>query len=199
MKARKISILLASLVLGATLMARACLYDITFNDGRGDIGSGEINVQTANGNCYCTACSGYLNVTSGEATGCWNLFSSGGATSYPGYLLSPAGAYWYNNTVYQSGSNPQYGNRGPLLDVYGLLFTQNGGNELNLWGNADGTYTLAGNIGGWQNFNVNISFGGTSITPVPEPSTILACGFLLVPIGASAYRSLRKKTLQADA
>jgi hypothetical protein len=88
-----------------------------------------------------------------------------------------------------------YPTASPLLDEYGLLFTQNNGNELNLWGNADGTYTLGGNIGGWQNFNVIISFGGTTITPVPEPVKV-ALGifggiFLMVILARS--RSVRNR------
>jgi hypothetical protein len=181
MRTVKILTLLAALVLGITTPAGAGLYNITFNDGNGDVGSGQINVELANNNYY--AASGSLAVTAGQAIGDWNLFTAGGHTSYPNYLTSPAGAYWYNNAVYPT-ANPQYPTANPLLDNYGLLFTQNNGNELNLWGNADGTYTLGGNIGGWQNFNVTISFGKTTITPVPEPincalalfGLIFACG-----------------------
>jgi len=50
--------------------------------------------------------------------------------------------------------NPQYPDTNPLLDVYGLLFTDSNQNELNLWGNADGSYTLGSNIGG-QTVTVN--------------------------------------------
>ena len=193
MHLNKISMVFASLVLAVSPKAGAGLYNITFDDGNGNIGSGQIDVETANNNC--SACAGYLNVTAGEAAGEWTLYTAAGSTSYPGYMLSPAGAYWYNNAVYPSGNNPQYSGSGSLLDVYGLLFTQNNGNELNLWGNADGGYTLGGSVGGWQNFNVDINFQGAAITPIPEASTVIACGFLLLPIGASAFRSMRKHQL----
>jgi hypothetical protein len=179
------------LVCGLAHRAGASLYGITFNDGQGDSGSGQIDVQQANNNYY--ASSGYLTVDSGGAAGNWTLYSAGGYTSYPGYLTSPAGAYRYNNAVYPDG-NPQYPSANTLLDLYGLLFTQSNGNELNLWGNADDTYTLGGNVNGWQNFNVVITFGGTTIAPVPEASTRLAVAFLLVVIGASEVRALRKKS-----
>ena len=52
----------------------------------------------------------------------------------------------------------------------------------------DGTYTLAGNIGGWQNFNVTISLGGTSITPAPEPINCALAGFGLIFACGSAVR-----------
>jgi hypothetical protein len=177
--------LLAALLSGAN-SAVAGIYEITFNDGQGDVGAGQIDVESGN-NCNY-ACSGYLNVTSGGAAGNWSLYTAGGACAYPGYMYSPSGGYIYNNAVYVGGGNPQYPATNPLLDYYGLLFTQSNGNELNLWGNADGSYTLGGNVNGWQNFNVQISFQNTTITPVPEAATWLALAFLLVPISASVIR-----------
>ncbi len=181
MKTLKTLTLLAALVLGTTTQAGAGLYCITFNDGNGDVGSGQIDVEMANNHDY--AVSGSLTVAGGKASGGWNLFTAGGNASYPNYLTSPAGAYWYDNAVYPKG-NPQYPVTNPLLDDYGLLFTQANGNELNLWGNANGTYTLGGDVGGWQNFNETISFGQTTIAPVPEPVNlalgVFAGGFMVV-------------------
>jgi hypothetical protein len=170
-------------------VSRAALYEITFNDGNGNVGSGQIDVESANNNFY--AASGSLDVTAGQPLGAWTLYVSdttpGGTTPYPGYLYSPSGAFIYNNAVYPT-QNPQYPDTNPLLDYYGLLFTQNNGNELNLWGNPNGTYTLGGNIGGWQNFNVNISFGGTTITPVPEQINYALAGFGLIFVSVSVGR-----------
>src|SRR5271169_6288979 len=73
----------------------------------------------------------------------------------------------------------------PLLEVDALLFTENNGNELNFWGNADGSYTLGGNFERWQNFDVTIGFGGTIITPIPEPVNValgISGGIFLVVI-----------------
>jgi hypothetical protein len=186
MKTLKTLALLAVLALGITAQAGAGLYDITFNDGSGNVGSGQIDVELANNIYY--AASGSLTVTAGQAIGNWSLYTAGGYASYPNHLTSPAGAYYYNNAVYVTGQNPQYPIANPLLDENGLLFTQANGNELNLWGNADGSYTLGGNIGGWQNFNVTISFGGTSITPVPEPINCALAGFGLIMVCGSAIR-----------
>jgi hypothetical protein len=177
--------LLAALVLGIAPQAGAGLFNISFNDGSGDIGSGQIDVALDNNNNNYYAASGSLTVTgTGTAAGNWTLYTAGRYVSYPTYLTSPANAYLYNNAVYPTGYNPQYPTAKAHLDVYGLLFTQSNGNELNLWGNADDTYTLGGNIGGWQNFKVTISFGETTIAPVPEPincalavfGLIFACG-----------------------
>ena len=198
MKTLNIPILFAFLALGMAPQAGAGLYTITFNDGNGDFGSGQIDVESANNNFYAT--DGLLRVTGGNAAGIWTLYTGRGTKFYPDYLTSPSGAYLYNNAVYPNGNNPEYPATNPLLDYYGLLFTQNNGNELNLWGNADGTYTLGGNIGGWQNFNVIISFGGTTISPVqtvPEPSTMVAGIFLLLPVGCGVFRTIRgSKMLQ---
>jgi hypothetical protein len=186
MKTLKTLTLFAALVLGIMAQAGAGLYNITFDDGHGDVGSGQIDVEMANN--YYYAVSGFLTVAGGKAIGDWNLFTAPENASYPKYLTSPAGAYWYNNAVYPTG-NPQYPLANPLLDDYGLLFTQANGNELNLWGNADATYTLAGNINGWQNFNVIISFGQTTIAPVPEPVNValgVFAGVFLIVIFAGS-------------
>ena len=189
----KISILIASLALGGANPARACLYEITFDDGQ-NVGSGQIDVENQSGNYF--ACSGYLNVTLGGATGEWTLYAPANNCCYPNYGTSPGGGYWYNNEIYPNGVNPEYpGTTGILLDVYGLLFTENNGsgNEINLWGNPDGTYTLAGSINGFQNFDVQISFGNTIIAPVPEAPTTIACLLLLLPMGSVVFESRRKR------
>jgi len=173
--------------------AGGALYDITFDDGNGNVGSGKVDVQPAGNNIFYAA-SGYLDMTAGGASGSWSLYGAGGSTPFPGYLYSPSGGYIYNNSVYPNGQNPQYPSVNSLLDVYGLLFTQGNANELNLWGNADGTYTLGGNVGGFQNFLVNIGFGGTAnnpiITQAPEPNTIT-----LTTLGGvlAAMRRLRRR------
>jgi len=181
----------------STSVSQAGLYEITFNDGNVNVGSGQIDVEFSGNNYY--AASGYLNVTAGAAIGAWILYTAGGTTPYPGYIYSPSGAFIYNNAVYPTGENPQYPDANPLLDFYGLLFTQNNGNELNLWGNADGTYTLGGNIGGWQNFNVNISFGGTTITPIPEPMNYALAAFGLTFAGGSIGRFYLKRLRSSTA
>jgi hypothetical protein len=169
-----------------TPVSRAALYAITFNDGGHNVGSGQIDVESANGNFY--AASGNLTVTAGTAVGAWTLYTAGGTKTYPNYLTSPKGAFYYNNAVYPTGKNPQYPVANPLLDNYGLLFTQKNGNELNLWGNADGTYNVGAYIGGQLSFNVNISLGGTTITPVPEPINCALAAFGLIFVGGSVGR-----------
>lgn len=188
MKVLKAAILLSSIVLGLTHQAHAVSFGITFDLGSGNTGTGLFEVAT-NGSTYY-ASSGYLDISGGAAAGTWSLYTAGGTTTYPSRLTSPGGGYWYNNAVYLDGNNPQFPATNPLLDQYALLFIQDGSpsNELNLWANADGSYTLGGSIGGYQNFSVVLAINGNSgvpgisITPAPEPTSaaLLLLGGLLM-------------------
>jgi hypothetical protein len=191
---------LSALALCIATPVGAALYEITFNDGGANAGSGQIDVESANNNSY--AASGYLDVTAGQALGDWVLYAALGTTPYPHYITSPLNAFLYNNAVYPTGQNPQYPISNPLLDEYGLLFTRSSGNgldyELNLWGNADGSYTLGSNLGG-QTVTVNIRFGGTTITPIPEPITyaLAVFGLVFVGVGAGRFYLARRRSATA--
>jgi hypothetical protein len=192
----KVILLLVFLAFGVANQAGATLVNISFNDGHGDVGSGVMNI-TGAGNTF-QAVGGYLDVTSGGAVGHWNLFTAGGLTTYPTFFTSPSGGYWYDNAVYPTGVNPQYPGGHVVLDYYGLLFRQANGNELNLWGNADSSYTLFGNINGYQNFTQTIGpagvggSSGVSISAVPEVSTVAAPLLLLGVFGTRGLWFLRK-------
>jgi len=193
MKVFEACILTWLLVVGIVTQANAAPFNITFDLGQGDIGSGQIDVlPDSNGNFF--AASGFLTISSGAAAGNWSLYSAGGATTYPGYFTSPTGAYWYNNAFYLNGTNPQYPSINAPLDNYGLLFAQ-GSNELNLWGNADGSFTLHGSINGFQNFNTPIFTAGgpgtpvISFTPAPEPTAAALASF-----GSLLFAARRRTT-----
>jgi len=191
-KTLKTLILVAVLALGVTPWARADLYEITFTDaGANNVGSGQIDVVGG------AAVSGYFDVTAGAAAGLdWILYAAGGSTTYPNYFTSPAGGFWYNNAVYLT-ANPQYPAANPFLDNYGLLFTDGSGDELNLWGNSDGSYTLYGDIN-HDEYNPQTTSFDVTLMPIPEPSTITITGaLLLVPICASTLRFTRKKLIAA--
>lgn len=185
MKTLKAATLILSLASGILTQAGAAVFDISFNLGGGVTGSGLLNVLQATNGSYFAA-SGNVAISGGTAAGNWTLYTAGGATTYPGRLTSPAGAYWYDNAFYPNGTNAQYGNVVTQLDNYGLLFTL-GSDELNLWGNADGSFTLHGSIGGFQNFNTQLfSSGGPgtqviTFNQIPEPSVaaLVTVGVLL--------------------
>lgn len=181
MKTVKASVLVLSLVLGILTQAVAAPFQVTFNLGAGVTGSGLLDILQATNGSYFAA-SGNLTISGGTAAGNWAIYSAGGATTYPGYFTSPASAYWYNNSFYPNGTNTQYGAQNIYLDNYGLLLTR-GSDELNLWGNADGSYTLHGSIGGFQNFNTQLfSSGGPgtqviTFVQVPEPKATALVAF----------------------
>ncbi|HNQ73884.1 MAG TPA: hypothetical protein PKN95_09805 [Verrucomicrobiota bacterium] len=189
-----------ALILGLSQPSKAAWYDITFDLGSGNTGTGQFEVFT-NSPSQFYAASGFLTISGGPAAGNWTLYTDDGFTAYPGRLTSPAGAYWYNNSVYPEGNNPQFPLTNPLLDQYGLLFrlTGNPASELNLWGNADGSYTLGGTVGGgWQNFNVILNVGngggpGIVIEPAPEPTA--AALFVLGGLMMVATATHRRKQM----
>jgi hypothetical protein len=145
----------------------------------GDIGSGGINTGTAtalNVNqmaalqvaiwiaLYDTTGSGTIN-TSGP----FQLLSTGPSSSYSsiiGYVNSDL-----------SGLNGQYFNTGYLLQPDSTLGYQ---------GNADNQLPQELLMGSSN------SGGGSGNGSVPEPTTVLAGVLLLIPLGASAIRILRK-------
>jgi hypothetical protein len=180
MKILKITTLIAVLAVGFKAQADG-LYDITFSDGGSNVGAGQIDVEGG------FAVSGYFDVTAGIAAGTFSLYTAAGNITYPGELTSPAGAFLYDNAVYLA-SNPQYPTTNPFVDNAGLLFTDGSGNEINLWGNADGTYTFYGDIN--NNKYDPQAIGVSTIAPAPEPSNLAIIALMLVPAGAFLRRKI---------
>ena len=184
MKSLKIAILIVVLGLGLKTKADG-LYDITFTDGGINVGSGQIDVEDS------FAVSGYFDVTAGIAAGSFSLYTAGGNIAYPGQLTSPAGAFLYDNAVYLT-TNPQYPTTNPFLDMAGLLFTDVSGNEINLWGNSDGTYTFYGDINNnrYDPQVVGESTIAPALAPAPEPSSLAIIALMLVPAGVFLRRKI---------
>jgi len=187
------------LVVGLATQVAADPFEITFDLGSGVTGSGQIEVlQAGNGSFF--AATGYLDITGGTAAGNWTLYAAGGSATYPGYLTSPASAYWYNNAYYPTGVNPQYPSINMPLDNYGLLFTLGNGDELNLWGNADGSFTMHGSIGGFQNYSIGLFTSGgpgvptISFTAIPEPTVFVLAA--LAGLGFAARRRIAEQSGQ---
>jgi hypothetical protein len=77
----------------------------------------------------------------------------------------------------------------PGFDILGLLFTDNGGNEINL-------YSVGNPSGGGYLEQVNGGSGTPvtlTLTAIPEASTMVAGALLLLPFGASTLRVLRRR------
>ena len=77
------------------------------------------------------------------------------------------------------------------------LMQQPYGDELNLWGNNDGSYTLYGDIN-QDRYNPEATSFDVTFTAVPEPSAVTITGaFLLVPVCAGTFRFMRRTFIAA--
>jgi hypothetical protein len=103
-------------------------------------------------------------------------------SSFPGQTLSYDYGYIWDNALI-AGTPPQF-------DVSGLLFaTGNGNSWYYLAANNTpdgGGYSYAANSD-WHAMPVNLT-----LTAVPEPTTMVAGALLLLPLGVSTIRILRK-------
>ena len=172
-------------------VSRAGLYGITFDDGNGNAGSGQIDVEGG------YAVSGSFDVTSGAAIGVWTL--TGGTPSST--TQSPGGYFTYDNMV-NLGSDPY------LTTAGGLLFTDNNSDQLNMWANANGGYDLWAESGGiyiveagsYPSYPDATSPGTGTINSVPEPITCALAGFGLIFVGGRVgrYYSCRRHSATAS-
>lgn len=91
------------------------------------------------------------------------------------------GALTYDNLFYPGGS-PQtatdYSPHGGFLDIYGLMFSIDGGEVVNLWSNgADGSGVLDYGVAvATSSVGLDYVEGGVTAAAVPEPSSLLLLG-----------------------
>ncbi|HVP00746.1 MAG TPA: PEP-CTERM sorting domain-containing protein [Bryobacteraceae bacterium] len=102
---------------------------------------------------------GTFTATSGSG-----FFNSDPIVLIPGSGISPSGAFIYDSVLYPAAN--------PKLDIDGLLFRDTvTGAELNIWGNANGTYSTYLGFGpGNYPLQYN-SPAGITLGQVPEPGT----------------------------
>jgi len=184
---KKIQLTIIATVFALAMEARAAfVFNLSYTDGA-NVVSGSITADYISGNQY-HATGGTLQVTASSTAaiiGSYSLMAGG-----PGNFYSPSGAFIVNNLLYYPGD--------PYLDGYGLLglgFASTSGVELNLWGNSPGNYSLYA----WDPaLGYTLQYTGaatTSITPVPEPTTIIAGALLMLPFAASTIRLIGKKRI----
>jgi len=176
-----------------TSASRGGLYLITFTDGGGNVGTGQIDIEGG------YAAGGSFDVTAGAAIGAWFLYvagGTGGTWNYP--LSSPLGAFIYDNAVYSNpNANPQYPGSS-FLDNGGLLFTDNNNDELNLWGDGNGVYSLYADISGVR-YNPAVDSGQSTITAIPEPvnCALAGLGLMLAVAGVGRFFLGRRRSTTA--
>jgi hypothetical protein len=198
---------LSTSLLIAVPAARAGSYDFSFSGG-GLSGSGIITYSNAvvagvPGAYQVTGISGTFSDAiagfSGAITGVLSTSLPSGINS-DGTFLPPAVAadgtgFSYDNLFYPSGNSPAvcpppgpgdpeppYPFGGGFLDIYGLLFTVQGGYDVDLWSNGNIPGGLTYGAGDSRNGTVlnthGEPFSGTSVDLVasPEPSSWLLLG-----------------------
>ncbi len=143
----------------------------------------------------------WTDTTGGQAMDRWEAFVTGGGatfdapvsvglTGWAGTLVSPTYTYAAGPangvdrtiTLHFAGTPPSGG-----ISVDMLVW--NGGN---LVANESWRWTDLPNQAGWTRIAVPIA-ESYDRTAVPEPTTIIAGALLLIPLGLSALRILRKK------
>lgn len=128
-----------------------------------------------------------ISSITGTVTEGGNTYSITGALPSAVTGISPAGFYFYDNTVTQAGGSFDLSATGILFtadtpDFYGLALS-----EFNIWSNGGGSYTLSTTASN----NVNAEYQGTGSViagAVPEPSTwaMMILGFC--GLGFMTYR-----------
>lgn len=187
---KKIQIAIAAAALVMAAQARASLFDITFESNDGLVyGSGELIGTPQGGDLYEATAGSFTISLAGDGfqPGTYNIFNN---SQFPNQDYSPSGYFIYDDQVL-NGENP-------FVTNPGLLFTgPNGAQtllELNLYSNGasqpvpNGTYQL------YENNGAN-AYGNATLTAVPEASTMLAGALMLLPLGVSAVRIMRKNVV----
>ena len=178
MKKLQLAIMAAALLIA--IQAHASFFDITFTGVDGTtFGSGVISGTPEGGGLY-QATAGYFTIipgsTSGLSPGIYPLFPN---PNPPNTSYSPSGFFYYDNQVLSQ--------QDPFLTSGGLLFLN--GVEINLFSTGGSPeYQL------YENTGANV-LGSATLTAVPEATTMIAGALLLLPLGASTLRILRKSRM----
>ena len=192
-------IIVVGLLLGIQARGSLVQFELTYTGG-GVSGSGLIKANNNGDGTYSLA-EGSFTITQGAGNYSYvDAVGQAVVTSPPGYNFPV-----YGGTVFYPVDDVLHPGQPSLLDLStgGLAFndpnfTGPGGNGLAFAiysnGGGAGGYGIVFNGAGnqpWADFHD----GGTlSLTAVPEPTTMIAGALLLLPVGMSTLRALRRRT-----
>jgi hypothetical protein len=146
-----------SVSLGTTAFEPLFDSSFTFTIGT-ETGFGTLNLISESAGTYL-ATAGSITVTGTQDVGTFPLIAGG-----PGVVLSPNGAFNYNNLV-EPSSNPTVDENG------GLLFDNGGGLEINIWGNSPSNYSFYTGLAGGD-YPISITSNGSftfDVASAPDP------------------------------
>lgn len=180
--------------LGLAVQVNASLFDISFTSATGALsdygasgllaGNGTLTA-TDNGNGTWNVTAGTFDVTEGALGAMIGSYTLVANPNAPNSIINWTYGYEWDNQA----SYPTI----PYVDNAGLLFSSSAGLLLNLFSDSPTVY--AASAAGppaypWNYFN---TVGTLTLTPVPEPTTLISGALLLLPFGASTLRILRRR------
>jgi hypothetical protein len=191
MKTIRVELAILAGVVGLAVQANAALYDITFTGFDGLTTA--FGVVDVSGN---TVTSGYLDVTyKGTTIDYDNLVPVGDTGETSGGLnLGPVDNILNVNSTTQGGFLTVNGlvfyNGASFNDRTSALMCLSDASPSDLTPNLySGGFT---DVGGFGN-DTPITDGTLTVTAVPEPATLISGALMMLPLGASTLRILRKR------
>jgi hypothetical protein len=193
MKTGKLKLAVMAGAIGLAVQANATLFDLSYSDPAGNTLTGLITASSIGGDEYQASAESLTLISPVDPAlnGIYTLLGSNPAFTGP------------NNIFYYPGQ--------PIVDWNGALVVENSsGTVLNLFSaDANGnpvvagaaTYALFAYNGNYitlypagENPYSNVGGPATaSLTPVPEPATLISGALMLLPFGASTLRILRRR------